>query len=123
MAVYKDLNQPIGLRMEAAKAALPYEKLWLASTETKIVDEFENMSIEELDAWLDEHAEARVKVRHCLAGIYAMTLLIHPDRDRNRARPLDRRAGHASQRLQSRQRLAHRAGNARPAGSGLGSGD
>src|SRR5277367_5819834 len=63
MAVYKDLNQPIGLRMEAAKAALPYEKPRLASTETKIVDEFDGMSAQELDAWLDEQAEARVKAR------------------------------------------------------------
>ena len=30
MTVYKDLKQPIGLRMEAAKAVLPYEKPRLA---------------------------------------------------------------------------------------------
>jgi hypothetical protein len=63
MTVYKDLKQPIGLRMEAAKAALPYEKPRLASIENKIVDEFENMSDEELEAWLDEHAEARLARR------------------------------------------------------------
>jgi hypothetical protein len=64
MTVYKDLNQPIGLRMEAAKAALPYEKPRLASIENKIVDEFENMSDQEIEAWLDERAEARLKMRH-----------------------------------------------------------
>jgi hypothetical protein len=64
MTVYKDLKQPIGLRMEAAKAALPYEKPRHASIENKIVDEFENMSTEEVEAWLDEQAEARVKMRH-----------------------------------------------------------
>ena len=42
MTVYKDLKQPIGLRMEAA---LPYEKPRLASIENKVVDEFESMSI------------------------------------------------------------------------------
>jgi hypothetical protein len=31
MTAYKDLKQPIGLRIEAAKAALPYEKPRLAS--------------------------------------------------------------------------------------------
>jgi hypothetical protein len=31
--------------------------------ENKIVDEFDNMSTEEISAWLDEHAEARVKMR------------------------------------------------------------
>ena len=65
MTVYKDLKQPIGLRMEAAKAALPYEKPRLASIENKIVDEFENMSDEAIEAWLDEQAEARVKARQC----------------------------------------------------------
>jgi hypothetical protein len=64
MTVYKDPKQPIGLRMEAAKAALPYEKPRLASIENKIVDEFDNMSDEQVEAWLDERAEARVKARH-----------------------------------------------------------
>jgi hypothetical protein len=41
---------PIGLRMEAAKAALPYEKPRLASIETRVVNEFERMSDAELDA-------------------------------------------------------------------------
>jgi hypothetical protein len=50
MSVYKDPNQPIGLRMEAAKAALPYEKQRLASIETKAVSEYEKMTDEELDA-------------------------------------------------------------------------
>jgi hypothetical protein len=31
--------------------------------ENKIVDEFENMSNQEIEAWLDERAEARVRVR------------------------------------------------------------
>jgi phage terminase small subunit len=31
--------------------------------ENKIVDEFENMSNEEIEAWLDERAEARVKIK------------------------------------------------------------
>jgi type II secretory pathway component PulM len=61
MTVYKDLKQPIGLRMEAAKAALPYEKPRLASIENKVVDEFDNMSTEEIEAWLDERAEQRVR--------------------------------------------------------------
>ena len=64
MTVYKDLKQPIGLRMEAAKAALPYEKPRLAPIENEIVDEFENMSIEEIEAWLDERAALEPKVRH-----------------------------------------------------------
>ena len=68
MAVYKDLKQPIGLRMEAAKAALPYEKPRLASIENKVVDEFADMSDEELEAWLDERAEARLKVRQRSRG-------------------------------------------------------
>ena len=63
MTVYKDLKQPIGLRMEAAKAALPYEKPRLASIENKVVDEFDTMSDEQIEAWLDERAEARVKAR------------------------------------------------------------
>ena len=68
MTVYKDLKQPIGLRMEAAKAALPYEKPRLASIENKIVDEFEGMTDKELEAWLDERAAARAKVRHRTRG-------------------------------------------------------
>ena len=63
MTVYKDLKQPIGLRIEAAKAALPYEKPRLASIENKIVDEFDSMTDEQVSAWLDERAEARVKMR------------------------------------------------------------
>jgi hypothetical protein len=63
MTVYKDLSQPIGLRMEAAKAALPYEKPRLASIENKVVDEFDTMNEEQLEAWLDERAEARVKMK------------------------------------------------------------
>ena len=54
MTVYKDLNQPIGLRMEAAKAALPYEKPRLASIETKQVDDLEKLSNEELMAIIRE---------------------------------------------------------------------
>ncbi len=68
MTVYKDLKQPIGLRMEAATAALPYEKPRLASIENKIVDEFENMSIEELEAWLDERQALEPVVRHRTGG-------------------------------------------------------
>jgi hypothetical protein len=63
MTVYKDLKQPIGLRMEAAKAALPYEKPRLASIENKVVDEFDSMTTEQIEAWLDERAEQRVKIR------------------------------------------------------------
>ena len=66
MTVYKDLDQPIGLRMEAAKAALPYEKPRRASIENKIVNEFENMSDQQIEAWLDEKAEARMKIRQRL---------------------------------------------------------
>ena len=54
MTVYKDLNQPIGLRMEAAKAALPYEKPRLASIETMEVDDLEKLSNEELLAIIRE---------------------------------------------------------------------
>jgi hypothetical protein len=68
MTVYKDLKQPIGLRIEAAKAALPYEKPRLASIENKVVDEFDNMTDEQVEAWLDEHAEARVKMRQRSRG-------------------------------------------------------
>ena len=32
--------------------------------ENKIVNEFDSMSAEEISAWLDEQAEARVRVRH-----------------------------------------------------------
>jgi phage terminase small subunit len=35
--------------------------------ETKVVDEFDNMSDEQVEAWLDERAEARVKVRRRLS--------------------------------------------------------
>ena len=68
MTVYKDLKQPIGLRMEAAKAALPYEKPRPASIENKVVNEFENMSNEEIETWLDERAETRVKMRQRRLG-------------------------------------------------------
>ena len=64
MTVYKDLKQPIGLRIEAAKAALPYEKPRLASIENKIVDEFDTMTDERIEAWLDERAAERLSVRH-----------------------------------------------------------
>jgi hypothetical protein len=63
MTIYPaDDHLPIGLRMEAAKAALPYEKPRLASIENKTVDEFENMSDEEPEAWLEERAAARLKM-------------------------------------------------------------
>jgi hypothetical protein len=65
MTVYKDLKQPIGLRMEAAKAALPYEKPRLGSIENKIVDEFDTMPIEEVEAWLLEQEE-REPIVHLL---------------------------------------------------------
>ena len=35
MSIYKDLTQPLDIRMEAAKAAIPYEKPRLASTEVR----------------------------------------------------------------------------------------
>jgi hypothetical protein len=69
MTVYKDLKQPIGLRIEAAKAALPYEKPRLASIENKVVDEFDNMTDEQVEAWLDERAEARVAMRRRQADV------------------------------------------------------
>jgi hypothetical protein len=49
--------------MEAAKAALPYEKPRLGSIENKIVDECDTMTDEQVEAWLDEHAEARLARR------------------------------------------------------------
>ena len=64
MTVYKDLKRPIGLRMEAAKAAMPCEKPRLASIENKIVDEFETMPIDELEAWLAEQEEREPIVRY-----------------------------------------------------------
>ena len=36
--------------------------------ENRIVDEFENMSDADLEAWLDERAAARLKVRHRTRG-------------------------------------------------------
>jgi len=36
--------------------------------ENKIVDEFDSMTTEQIEAWLDERAEARVRVRHRLHG-------------------------------------------------------
>jgi hypothetical protein len=36
MTVYKDLKLPIGLRMEAAKAALPYEGGGLLQSKTRL---------------------------------------------------------------------------------------
>ena len=35
MSIYKDLTQPLDIRMEAAKASLPYEKPRLATTEVR----------------------------------------------------------------------------------------
>jgi hypothetical protein len=90
--VYKDPKQPIGLRIEAAKAALPYEKPRLASSnENKIVDEFDGMSDQEIEAWLDERAEARVKMRHrdaATSGQYGR----QPQRERPLSK-LDHRIG------------------------------
>ena len=57
MSVYKDPNQPIGLRMEAAKATLPYEKPRLASIDTMEVDDLEKLSNEELMAIIREGQE------------------------------------------------------------------
>ena len=50
VSVYKDPRQPIGLRMEAAKAAIGYEKPRLAAIEMKEVDDLESLSTEELEA-------------------------------------------------------------------------
>jgi hypothetical protein len=36
MAVYRDLRQPLPIRIEAAKAALPYEKPRLSTVDAKI---------------------------------------------------------------------------------------
>jgi hypothetical protein len=69
MAVYKDPSQPIALRLEAAKAALPYEKPRLASIENKPDDEFDRMTDQELEAWLDGRAAARVEVRERTHGL------------------------------------------------------
>jgi hypothetical protein len=38
--------------------------MFIERRENKIVDEFDNMSNEELEAWLDERAAARLKMRH-----------------------------------------------------------
>jgi hypothetical protein len=50
MLVYRDPRQPAGLRLEAAKAALPYEKPRIASIAAKGEnDDLYNMSREELE--------------------------------------------------------------------------
>ena len=36
--------------------------------ETRVVDEFDTMTDEQVEAWLDERAEARAKVRHRTHG-------------------------------------------------------
>jgi hypothetical protein len=56
MSVYKDPNQSIGLRLDAAKAALPFEKPRLAAIETKFVDDFASMTDEELQALVEAAA-------------------------------------------------------------------
>ena len=38
--------------------------MFIERRENKIVDEFDGMTVEEIEAWLDEQAEARLKVRH-----------------------------------------------------------
>jgi hypothetical protein len=43
-------------------------KSWGERRENKIVDEFEDMSDEQIEAWLDERAEARVKAKHRAHG-------------------------------------------------------
>jgi len=50
MTIYRDPRQPIGLRLEAARAALPFEKPRLSWVETKVIDELEGLSTEELEA-------------------------------------------------------------------------
>ena len=57
VAVYKDGRQPIELRMQAAKAALPVEKPRLAAIETKFVDDLDGLSLEELEAIADGREE------------------------------------------------------------------
>ena len=37
--------------------------------ETKVVDEFDNMTDEQVEAWLDEQAERRLKMRHRTHGL------------------------------------------------------
>jgi hypothetical protein len=50
MLVYRDPRQPVGLRLEAAKTALPYDGPRLASIEAKHDDDdLDNMTREELE--------------------------------------------------------------------------
>jgi hypothetical protein len=42
--------------------------MFIERRENKIVDEFDSMSDQEIEAWLDEHAEARVKMLHRASG-------------------------------------------------------
>ena len=42
--------------------------MFIEKRETKVVDEFDNMTDEQVEAWLDERAEARVKMRHRTHG-------------------------------------------------------
>src|SRR5277367_4551446 len=42
--------------------------MFIERRENKIVDEFDSMTDEQVEAWLDEHAEARIKMRHRTHG-------------------------------------------------------
>jgi hypothetical protein len=47
-SIYRDPRQPIGLRLDAAKAAIAYERPRLAAIETKVVDDLDGLTTEEL---------------------------------------------------------------------------
>ena len=50
MAIYKDPRQPIELRLDAAKAAIRYEKPALAATTVEVRDPLASMTTEHLEA-------------------------------------------------------------------------
>lgn len=58
MAIYKDAGQPMELRLDAARAAINFEKPRLASLDARIeTNDFERMSDAELEAYISEKRE------------------------------------------------------------------
>jgi hypothetical protein len=67
MTVYKDKDQPIERRLDAAKAAAPYEKPRLSSVEAKVDIGLSEMSDDDLDSFL-ESAAAQAGIALPLTG-------------------------------------------------------
>jgi hypothetical protein len=60
-------TRPAPTSITASPRTAPWScsaKSWGERRENKIVDEFEDISDEQIEAWLDERAEARLKMRH-----------------------------------------------------------